>query len=91
MVALASATASGAMFYPRRPANTGSPKRPCDLDEATTSLSTSLNMISNLGEHFGYPYCHQGVPAGPKFAMVHNFGIHRRPCLISARMVLPLG
>ena len=34
--------------------------------------SDKLNMISRLGEHFGYPYCHQGDTPDPKFAMGHN-------------------
>src|SRR6202166_1159127 len=31
-----------------------------------------LNMISKMGEHFGYPYCHQGNLPDPKFAMGHK-------------------
>jgi glucose/arabinose dehydrogenase len=46
--------------------------------------SDKLNMISKLGEHFGYPYCHQGDLPDPKFAMGHQSS--RPPCSISARM-----
>ncbi len=28
--------------------------------------SDKLNMITKIGEHFGYPYCHQGDYAGPE-------------------------
>ena len=34
--------------------------------------SDKLNMISKIGEHFGYPYCHQGNMPDPKFAMGHK-------------------
>ena len=34
--------------------------------------SDKLNMISKIGEHFGYPYCHQGDMPDPKFAMGHK-------------------
>src|SRR6516165_4067459 len=31
--------------------------------------SDKLNHVTKLGEHFGYPYCHQGDIPDPKFAM----------------------
>ena len=34
--------------------------------------SDKLNMISKLGEHFGYPYCHQGNIPDPKFQWATN-------------------
>ena len=50
--------------------------------------SDKLNMISKLGEHFGYPYCHQGDMPDPKFAMGHKCSEFTPPVLISARMWL---
>src|SRR5215813_10356435 len=34
--------------------------------------SDKLNMIGKIGEHFGYPYCHQGDLPDTKFAMGHK-------------------
>jgi len=42
--------------------------------------SDKLNMISKIGEHFGYPYCHQGNLEDTKFAMVTNVRNSPRRC-----------
>ncbi|MGH8431982.1 MAG: PQQ-dependent sugar dehydrogenase [Solimonas sp.] len=34
--------------------------------------SDELNHVSRLGQHFGYPYCHQGDLADPKFGAEHK-------------------
>jgi glucose/arabinose dehydrogenase len=34
--------------------------------------SDKLNHITKIGEHFGYPYCHQGDIPDPKLAMGHK-------------------
>ena len=34
--------------------------------------SDKLNHIAKMGEHFGYPYCHEGDIPDPKFAMGHK-------------------
>ena len=47
--------------------------------------SDKLNMISKLGEHFGYPYCHQGNMPDPKFAMGHKCSEFTPPVLESRR------
>jgi len=45
--------------------------------------SDKLNMISKLGEHFGYPYCHQGDLPDPKFAMGHKCSEFTPPVIYS--------
>lgn len=34
--------------------------------------SDELNRVTRLGEHFGYPYCHQGDLADPKYGSEHK-------------------
>jgi len=81
----ASATQSAATSI-HAPANTGSPKTPRDWISDDLP-SDKLNMISKgSGEHFGYPYCHQGNLPDTKFAMGHKCSEFTRPCSISARM-----
>ena len=53
--------------------------------------SDKLNMISKLGEHFGYPYCHQGDTPDPKFAMGHKCSEFTPPVLKLGAHVAPLG
>jgi glucose/arabinose dehydrogenase len=53
--------------------------------------SDKLNMISKLGEHFGYPYCHQGDMEDPKFAMGHKCSEFTPPVLNLGAHVAPLG
>ncbi|WP_046867953.1 PQQ-dependent sugar dehydrogenase [Microvirga massiliensis] len=55
------------------------------------SPSDKLNMISRLGEHFGYPYCHQGNIPDPKFAMGHQCSEFTPPVLNLGDHVAPLG
>ncbi len=53
--------------------------------------SDKLNMISKIGEHFGYPYCHQGnlpdpkVRDGSQMLGVHAAGAQSRRARGSAR------
>ena len=53
--------------------------------------SDKLNMISKIGEHFGYPYCHQGDLPDPKFAMGHKCSEFTPPVLNLGAHVAPLG
>ncbi|MEI8325362.1 MAG: PQQ-dependent sugar dehydrogenase [Betaproteobacteria bacterium] len=53
--------------------------------------SDKLNRISRLGEHFGYPYCHQGNLPDPKFAMGHKCSEFTPPVLNLGAHVAPLG
>lgn len=53
--------------------------------------SDKLNMISKIGEHFGYPYCHQGDLPDPKFAMGHKCEEFTPPVAKLGAHVAPLG
>jgi glucose/arabinose dehydrogenase len=53
--------------------------------------SDKLNMISKIGEHFGYPYCHQGNLPDAKFAMGHKCSEFTPPVLNLGAHVAPLG
>jgi glucose/arabinose dehydrogenase len=53
--------------------------------------SDKLNHISHLGEHFGYPYCHQGDIPDPKFNMGHKCSEFTPPVLNLGAHVAPLG
>jgi glucose/arabinose dehydrogenase len=53
--------------------------------------SDKLNHISRLGQHFGYPYCHQGNIPDPKFAMGHKCSEFTPPALNLGAHVAPLG
>lgn len=55
------------------------------------SPSDKLNMISRMGEHFGYPYCHQGDIPDPKFAMGHKCSEFTPPIVKLGDHVAPLG
>src|ERR1700684_816086 len=53
--------------------------------------SDKLNMISKMGEHFGYPYCHQGNLPDPKFAMGHKCSEFTPPVVNLGADEAPLG
>ena len=55
------------------------------------SPSDKLNVIDRLGEHFGYPYCHQGDTPDPKFAMGHKCSEFSPPAFKLGDHVAPLG
>jgi glucose/arabinose dehydrogenase len=53
--------------------------------------SDKLNHITKIGEHFGYPYCHQGDIPDPKLAMGHKCSDFSPPALKLGAHVAPLG
>ena len=53
--------------------------------------SDKLNHVAKLGEHFGYPYCHQGDIPDPKFAMGHKCSEFAPPAYKLGAHVAPLG
>jgi glucose/arabinose dehydrogenase len=53
--------------------------------------SDKLNHITRLGEHFGYPYCHQGDIPDPKFSLGHKCSEFTPPVLNLGAHVAPLG
>jgi len=53
--------------------------------------SDKLNHITKIGEHFGYPYCHEGDIPDPKFAMGHKCSEFVKPALKLGAHVAPLG
>ena len=53
--------------------------------------SDKLNHITQLGENFGYPHCHQGDIPDPKFAMGHKCSEFAPPALKLGAHVAPLG
>ena len=53
--------------------------------------SDKLNHITKIGEHFGYPYCHQGDIPDPKMAMGHKCSEFSPPALKLGGHVAPLG
>ena len=53
--------------------------------------SDKLNHVTRLGEHFGYPYCHQGDIPDPKFAMGRKCSEFSPPALKLGAHVAPLG
>jgi glucose/arabinose dehydrogenase len=53
--------------------------------------SDKLNHIARIGEHFGYPYCHQGNLPDPKFARGHKCSEFSPPVLNLGAHVAPLG
>jgi len=53
--------------------------------------SDKLNHISRLGQHFGYPHCHQGNLPDPKFAMGHTCSEFTPPVVNLGAHVAPLG
>ena len=48
-------------------------------------------MISKMGEHFGYPYCHQGDTAGPEIRDGSQCSEFTPPVLNLGAHVAPLG
>ena len=85
----ASATASAATLI-RAPAIIGFRENARDWlgDDVP---SDKLNHITKIGEHFGYPYCHQGDIPDPKFAMGHKCSEFSPPALKLGAHVAPLG
>jgi glucose/arabinose dehydrogenase len=53
--------------------------------------SDKLNHVTRLGEHFGYPYCHEGDMPDPKFAMGHKCSEFTPPVVKLGPHVAPLG
>jgi glucose/arabinose dehydrogenase len=53
--------------------------------------SDKLNRVAKLGQHFGYPYCHQGDLPDPKYAMGHKCSEFTPPVLKLGAHVAPLG
>jgi len=53
--------------------------------------SDKLNHISKIGQHFGYPYCHQGDLPDPKFARGHSCDEFTPPVVKLGAHVAPLG
>jgi glucose/arabinose dehydrogenase len=53
--------------------------------------SDKLNHITRIGQHFGYPYCHQGDTPDPKYAMGHKCDEFTPPALNLGYHVAPLG
>ena len=53
--------------------------------------SDKLNHLTRYGEHFGYPYCHQGDIPDPKFNMGHKCDEFTPPVLDLGAHVAPLG
>jgi glucose/arabinose dehydrogenase len=50
-----------------------------------------LEHITRLGEHFGYPYCHQGNLPDPVYAMGHKCSEFSPPAALLGPHVAPLG
>ena len=53
--------------------------------------SDKLNHITRMGEHFGYPYCHQGNLPDPRFNEGHKCSEFTPPVLNLGAHVAPLG
>ena len=53
--------------------------------------SDKLNHLVRFGEHFGYPYCHQGDIPDPKYAMGHKCSEFSPPALNVGPHLAPLG
>jgi len=53
--------------------------------------SDKLNHITKIGQHFGYPYCHQGDMPDPKFARGHKCDEFTAPVVKLGAHVAPLG
>lgn len=50
-----------------------------------------LNRIDRIGQHFGYPYCHQGDIPDPKFGKGHPCSDYTAPALVLDAHVAALG
>lgn len=53
--------------------------------------SDKLNVILKTGEHFGYPYCHEGDLLDPKYGAGHKCSEFVPPALKLGAHVAPLG
>jgi glucose/arabinose dehydrogenase len=53
--------------------------------------SDELNEVTHPGQNFGYPYCHQGDVADPKFGAAHPCSHYVPPVLKLGAHVAPLG
>jgi glucose/arabinose dehydrogenase len=53
--------------------------------------SDELNRVGRLGEHFGFPYCHQGDLPDPEFGKGHACGDFTPPALKLGAHVAALG
>ena len=53
--------------------------------------SDKLNHLTKWGEHFGYPYCHQGDIPDPKYAMGHKCSEFTPPAMNVGPHMAPLG
>jgi len=53
--------------------------------------SDKLNHITKIGQHFGYPYCHEGDIPDPKFARGHSCDEFTPPVVKLGAHVAPLG
>jgi glucose/arabinose dehydrogenase len=53
--------------------------------------SDKLNHVTKLGEHFGYPYCHQGDIVDPVFGMGHKCSEFTPPVVKLGAHIAPLG
>ena len=53
--------------------------------------SDKLNHVTKLGEHFGYPYCHQGDTPDPKFGMGRKCSEFTPPVVKLGPHMAPLG
>jgi len=53
--------------------------------------SDKLNHISKIGQHFGYPYCHEGTMLDPKYGKGHSCSEFTPPVLNLGAHVAPLG
>ena len=58
---------------------------------ADNGPSDKLNHITRMGQHFGYPYCHQGNLPDPRYAMGHKCSEFTPPVLNLGAHVAPLG
>ena len=53
--------------------------------------SDELNVVKRKGEHFGYPYCHQGDTLDPEFGKNRSCGEFTPPALKLGAHIAPLG
>ncbi len=53
--------------------------------------SCELNKVSRLGEHFGFPFCHQGDIADPEFGKMRSCSTATAPVQKLGPHVAPLG
>jgi glucose/arabinose dehydrogenase len=53
--------------------------------------SDELNVVKRKGEHFGYPYCHQGDTPDPEFGKYRSCSEFTPPALNLGAHVAPLG